>query len=163
MFNIGSPPVLMNRHTRTAESARKPAAALKAARNAPRPITVVPGLAEVLPADDASFDAAVCSLVLCSVPDQGTALAEVQRVLRPGGELRFYEHVGADRPPLTLLQRAVEPLWSRLGGGCHVTRDTESGHSAAGFSIERIERFTFSPGVVARLGSPHILGIARRP
>jgi len=67
------------------------AKAEQAAEGAPIPIRVVDGLAERLPADDASLDAVVASLVLCSVRDQATALAEVRRVLRPDGELRFYE------------------------------------------------------------------------
>ena len=64
-----------------------------AAASAPVPVTVVDGLADALPAEDSSFDAAVTSLVLCSVPDQQSALGEIARVLKPGGELRFYEHV----------------------------------------------------------------------
>ncbi|MEA2467958.1 MAG: hypothetical protein QOJ57_2084, partial [Thermoleophilaceae bacterium] len=70
----------------------------EAAAAAAVPVTVVEGTADRLPAADASFDAAVASLVLCSVPDQARALAELRRVLRPGGELRFYEHVIADTP-----------------------------------------------------------------
>jgi ubiquinone/menaquinone biosynthesis C-methylase UbiE len=124
-------------------------------------VEVRAGLADRLPAEDGSFDAAVLSLVLCSVPDQAAALAEVRRVLRARGELRFYEHVHADRPPLRTLQTAATPLWSRLGGGCHLNRHTEQAITTAGFTIERIERFQFSPGLLATLGAPHILGSAR--
>jgi len=137
--------------------------AIEAAGAAPVPIRVVPGLADRLPAGDAEFDAAVISLVLCSVADQAQALAELRRVIRPGGELRFYEHVHADERLLSTAQRVFDPLWSRLGGGCHLTRDTEAAIARAGFSIERVERFSFKPGALAVLGSPHILGIARRP
>src|SRR6266508_2488374 len=68
-------------------------AAIEEAKKAPVPVEVVDGLASELPAEDASQNAAVASLVLCSVPDQAEALAEMRRVLKPGGELRFYEHV----------------------------------------------------------------------
>src|SRR6184192_3710117 len=71
------------------------------------PIRVVDGVAGRLPVDDQSMDAAVASLVLCSVPDQAAALAELRRVIRPGGQLRFYEHVHSDRQPLrTILEIA---------------------------------------------------------
>jgi ubiquinone/menaquinone biosynthesis C-methylase UbiE len=93
------------------------AQAVQKAATAPVPIRVVAGSADHLPLGDASVDAAVTSLVLCSVPDQHLALAELFRVVRPGGELRFYEHVRAPTPALVLAQRAIEPLWSRLGGG----------------------------------------------
>jgi SAM-dependent methyltransferase len=105
----------------------------------------------------------VASLVLCSVDDQATSLAELHRVIRPGGELRFYEHVAADDPTWRRRQRWVEPVWSRVGGGCHITRDTEAAISAAGFEIERSEHFLFQPSALLRLAAPHILGVARRP
>src|SRR5262249_9440351 len=87
-------------------------------------VRVVAGHATELPADDASFDAAVASLVLCSVSDVGGALAEMRRVLKPGGELRFFEHVRSNRLVFGMLQDAITPLWSRAGGGCHPNRDT---------------------------------------
>jgi SAM-dependent methyltransferase len=127
------------------------------------PIRVVAGVADQLPLADACVDAAVASLVLCSVPDQGCALAELFRVVRPGGELRFYEHVRAPTPALATVQRVIEPLWSRLGGGCHLTRQTEAAIAEAGFAIEHIERFEFAPCLLDRLGASHILGSARRP
>lgn len=87
--------------------------AARAAAAAPVPVTVVAGTAGSLPAPDASFDAAVCSLVLCSVPDQPAALTEIRRVLRPGGQLRFYEHVRSLSSPVGLLEDLITPLWRR--------------------------------------------------
>jgi SAM-dependent methyltransferase len=139
------------------------AQAVQKAATAPVPIRVVAGSADHLPLGDASVDAAVTSLVLCSVPDQHLALAELFRVVRPGGELRFYEHVRAPTPALVVAQRAIEPLWSRLGGGCHLTRRTEAAIREIGFVIERIERFEFAPSLLDRLAASHILGSARRP
>ncbi len=124
-------------------------------------ITVVDGTAEALPSADGAFDAVVTCLVLCSVDDQARALAEVRRVLRPGGELRFYEHVAARTRAGTVLQQGLDRsgIWPCLGAGCHLTRDTKSAIAAAGLTIERCRRFRVGPGPVA---VPHIAGIARR-
>ncbi len=139
------------------------AAAAEAASNAPVPISVTGGVADHLPLEDGSADAAVASLVLCSVPDQGVALAELRRILRPGAELRFYEHViPTSQPKRLLLQLADRSrLWPMLAGGCHPARDTGAEIERAGFCIERSERFGFS-AVPAMPEIPHILGIARR-
>ncbi len=134
-----------------------------AAADARCPARIVPGFAEALPADDGEFDAAVAALVLCSVDDQQASLAELTRVIRPGGEIRFFEHVRSDATMHAAVQLAVQPAWSRLGGGCHLARDTEQAICDAGFAIERIERFEFAPSFLQRLAGPHILGIARRP
>jgi len=134
-----------------------------AAADARCPVRIVPGFAEALPAGDGEFDAAVAALVLCSVDDPQTALAELMRVVRPGGELRFFEHVRADARPHVAAQLLVQPLWAQLGGGCHIARDTEQAIRDAGFEIERIERFDFAPGLLQKLAGPHILGVARRP
>src|SRR5437763_1988472 len=96
----------------------------QAAQSAPVPIRVLAGHAGALPAEDSTCDAVVASLVLCSVPDVAGALAEIHRVLRPAGELRFFEHVRSDKPWYGLLQDAITPVWSRAGGGCHLNRDT---------------------------------------
>ena len=87
-----------------------------AARQAPVSVRVVDGSADALPAADASMDAAVASLVLCSVPDQARALAELHRVLRPGGELRFFEHIRADTVGLARVQRLADLIWPTLVG-----------------------------------------------
>jgi len=134
-----------------------------AAESAPAPIRVVAGVADELPLADASVDAAVASLVLCSVPDQRHALAEIRRVLRPGGELRFYEHVIPRCQPRKVLFQAVDRcgIWPAVAGGCHPARYTTEAIMQAGFDIEEIERFGFA---AQRFGPriPHILGLARR-
>jgi SAM-dependent methyltransferase len=93
-----------------------------------------------------SADAVVASLVLCSVADQQRALAEIRRVLRPEGELRFYEHVVPHCEPTRLLLQAIDRrgLWPAIAGGCHPARDTTEAIMHAGFDIEEIERFGFS-------------------
>jgi len=131
-----------------------------AAGRAHVPIEVVDGVADELPADDASFDAAVASLVLCTVPDQARALAELHRVLRAGGELRFYEHVRSDRPGLAFTQRAVDQMfWPRAFGGCHTARDTPGAIAAAGFELEQLRRMWVNPVPVV---ASHAIGRARR-
>jgi ubiquinone/menaquinone biosynthesis C-methylase UbiE len=138
-------------------------AAEQAARAARVEISVVDGVAEALPVDDESVDAAVASLVLCSVPDQDVALVELRRVIRPGGELRFYEHVIANRQPLRAFLRFLDGsrIWPTLAAGCHPARDTGAAIEAAGFTIERCERFGFAAGPM-QPQIPHILGTARR-
>jgi len=139
------------------------ARAEQAAAEAPVPVRVVDGTADALTAEDASFDVGVASLVLCSVPDQEAALAELCRVIRPGGELRFYEHIRSDRPGFARFQRTVDLVWPRIGGGCHTSRPTDQVIETAGFVVERIRRFTFRPAIAAYPASPHVIGLARRP
>lgn len=139
------------------------AAAEAAAQHADVTVEVRAGIAERLPLDDCELDAAVASLVLCSVPNQTDALAELHRVLRPRGELRFYEHVVPRcQPKRALLQIADRSgLWPAVAGGCHPARDTGSAIESAGFTIERSERFGFSASAIEP-SVPHILGVARR-
>lgn len=130
----------------------------RAAQRAGGHIHVVPGVADELPLEDGSVDAVVCSLVLCSVPDQASTLAEVRRVLRSGGELHFYEHVVARNPLARTLQSAADAtFWPHAFGNCHTTRDTEAAIAEAGFEIVRSRRIaTLAPPL------PHVLGVARR-
>lgn len=138
-------------------------AALEAAAEARVAVEVVDGLAGRLPVEDESCDAGVASLVLCSVSDQARALSELRRVIRPGGELRFYEHVVAERKLAAGLQRLADAtFWPRVAGGCHLTRDTHKAIADAGFVIESEDRFPFTPGAPVP-PIPHILGTARRP
>ena len=100
--------------------------------------------------------------MLCSVPDQATALAELRRVIRPGGELRFYEHVLAHDPDATpAASTAPTAVWPRFAGGCHPNRDTPAAIEAAGFEIERCERFGFKPVFLLKAIEPHVIGAAR--
>ncbi len=109
----------------------------------PRPTRVVAATAEALPFPDARFDTAVTTLVLCSVADLDRALGELRRVLRPGGQLLFIEHVAAEPgSPRRRWQARVEPLWKRVFGNCHLTRDTERAIAHAGFDLATIERET---------------------
>jgi ubiquinone/menaquinone biosynthesis C-methylase UbiE len=134
-----------------------------AARGSPVPVSLERGDAERLPGDAAAFDAGVAALVLCTVPDQQRALAELFRVIRPGGELRFYEHVVSEQALEARIQRIADAtLWPRLAGGCHLARDTLGAIQQAGFVIETCERFSFSPAPFLP-PDPHILGTARRP
>jgi ubiquinone/menaquinone biosynthesis C-methylase UbiE len=117
--------------------------------------------AEKLPFDQASFDAVVCSLVLCSVRDQAAALAEIARVLRPGGRLLFLEHVAADGKPERLKwQGRIEPVWKHLMGNCHLTRRTEAAIAAAGLDIETIQRESIRKALP--IVRPSIRGVARK-
>ena len=126
-------------------------------------IEVLDGVADRLPGEDVSFDAAVACLVLCTVTDQARALAELRRVLRPGGELRFYEHVLSNRPALALSQRAVDRVfWPRAFGGCHTARDTPAAIAAAGFELEHQRRMWVNPVPIAFPVATHAIGRARR-
>jgi ubiquinone/menaquinone biosynthesis C-methylase UbiE len=126
------------------------------------PVDVVAGVADHLPAEDESVDAVVYSLVLCSVADQARALREGHRVLRTGGQLRFFEHVRAESAGLRRAQTLLDAtVWPTLGGGCHAGRDTAAAIENAGFAIEELERFRFPDVRLALPTSPHILGKAR--
>jgi ubiquinone/menaquinone biosynthesis C-methylase UbiE len=127
------------------------------------PIEVVDGVADALSAEDASQDAGVASLVLCSVPDQERALAELFRVIRPGGELRFYEHIRGESAGFARFQRVVDVIHPLMGGGCHASRDTVRAIERAGFVIEAIRRFRFVVCFVDQAIAPHVIGKARRP
>ncbi|MDQ3091750.1 MAG: methyltransferase domain-containing protein [Actinomycetota bacterium] len=133
-----------------------------AAASAPVSVRVLDGTADRLPLEDASVDGAVVSLVLCSVPDQAAALGELRRVLRPDGELRFYEHVRSEHAGFACFQQVADLLWPRVAGGCHTARDSGRAIEAAGFRIERCRRLTFRPCSVIAPIAPHVLGRARR-
>lgn len=115
------------------------------------------GLAEKLPFEDASFDAVVSTLVLCSVSDQAAALREILRVLRPGGRYSFIEHVAApEHTRQRRMQRLIKPLWRAVLDGCEPDRDTEAELHQAGFSQIELQHFAAPVWLV----SPHIAGTA---
>ncbi len=99
-------------------------------------IELVAADGQSLPFRSASFDAAVVCLVLCTIPDPGSALSEVRRVMKPGGQVRFFEHVRAPGRVIAGIQNAVDPLWARAFAGCHPNRDTAEVIRQAGFRIE---------------------------
>jgi ubiquinone/menaquinone biosynthesis C-methylase UbiE len=140
------------------------ALAERAAAQSQVPIDVVNAVAEHLPASEGTFDAAVTCLVLCSVPEQHAALRELHRVLKPGGELRFLEHVRAATPGFARFQRAMDAtVWPLLAGGCRTGRDTETSISQAGFTLKQIAHFDFpEAGRLRPPAAPHILGTAVR-
>ena len=138
------------------------ALAERAAENAAVAVSVGDAVAEDLPLGDASVDAAVASLVLCSVKDLSGAVAEMHRVVRPGGELRFNEHVLSQHSLRRGLQRTADAtVWPTISGGCHLGRETEAALEDGGFRIERVERFEFSVSALDPKKT-HILGTARR-
>ena len=137
-------------------------AAAETAQSAPVRVRVTDGTADRLPLGDASADAVVVAGVLCSVPDQAAALAEIRRVLRPAGELRFYEHVRSRRTGFARYQDLTARVWPRLMGGCTPNRDTLAAIERAGLRIERCRGFGFPREARAYPVAPRILGVARR-
>ncbi|WP_246238395.1 class I SAM-dependent methyltransferase [Acrocarpospora corrugata] len=130
------------------------AAAQHAVNHVAPTVRILDGGPARLPVADASCDAVVCSLVLCRAPRLEATLAEVRRVLRRNGELRFYEHQPSPRPVLALAGRLATPLWSRVSGGCRPARDTVAAIERTGFTIEALDRFSLH-----HVG--HALGLAK--
>ncbi|MFD1929883.1 class I SAM-dependent methyltransferase [Nonomuraea mangrovi] len=118
------------------------------------PVRVIDGGLTRLPVPDSSCHAVVTSLVLCCSPSATETLHEVRRVLRPGGELRFYEHQRSGNHMIAMCESLVSPLWSRALGGCHPARDTLAALQHAGFTVDGVERFAFHH-------MRHVLGTAR--
>ena len=133
----------------------------RAAARAPVPVSVVAGHADALPVEDGSYDVVTMTLVLCSVPDLASALAEAHRTLRPGGELRFGEHVRDNSRVGGAVQDAITPLTKRFGGGCHQNRDTGRAIEASDFQVTTLRRFPFKVYPLIP-GMPMISGVAVR-
>ena len=133
----------------------------RAAQSARVTVTVSAGKAERLPLPDHSVDAAVLCLVLCALDDKAAAFAELRRVLRPGGTLRFLEHTLADSAGLRLVQRVADAtVWPLLAGGCHTASDPAATIRAAGFEITSIRTLRFPENRFTQPSSPHVLGSA---
>jgi ubiquinone/menaquinone biosynthesis C-methylase UbiE len=126
-----------------------------------RSVRFVEASAERLPFEAGEFDTVVCTLVLCSVDDQARALAEIRRVLKPGGRFLFIEHIRSDDPKLARWQDRLDRPWSgTIGMGCHPNRRTLESIESAGFEVDALERGTLpkSPPIVR----PTIAGRAAR-
>jgi len=121
---------------------------------------LVDASADDLPLDDASVDAVLCTLVLCSVPDLPAALDEIRRVLRPGGRLLLLEHVRSDDPRTAAWQDRAVPVWRRAAQGCHPNRDTLAAVEAAGFAIA--ERHPVPVEMPGARFVPHVAAVAVR-
>lgn len=95
------------------------------------------GVGEAMPFESGRFDTVVTTFTLCSVADQAAVLAEIRRVLKPGGTALFLEHGGAPDEGVAKWQRRIEPVWKRIGGNCHLTRPIGDAYEKAGFSVDR--------------------------
>lgn len=163
-MNFAHYPAMVTRVTAIEPEPYLRALATAQAKTAPVPITVQAGLANRLPLPDHSVDAAVLCLVMCSLDDRAAALAEVRRVLRPGGTLRFLEHTIADTPGLRAVQRIADAtVWPLLAGGCHTATDPAAAITTAGFEITTSRRLKFPEARFTQPSSPHVLGTARAP
>jgi ubiquinone/menaquinone biosynthesis C-methylase UbiE len=97
--------------------------------------------AEALPFEEAEFDTVVCTFTLCTIPEAEQSLAEMRRVLRPGGRLLFAEHTLSEQPVVQRVQDALTPLWKRVSGGCHLNRPAPRMIEEAGFEVKSVEPF----------------------
>lgn len=102
------------------------------------PVTLIQGSAEALAFEDRSFDTVVTTWSLCTIPDAGLALAEVRRVLRPGGVMLFVEHGRAPEPGVAHWQDRLDPIWTRIAGGCHLNRAIDVLLRNAGFRLDTL-------------------------
>ncbi|HSJ61015.1 MAG TPA: class I SAM-dependent methyltransferase [Jiangellaceae bacterium] len=140
------------------------ARALERAETVGIEVEIVDGVAEDLGFADGSFDAAVVTLTLCSVADQGRALREIYRVLRPGGELRLFEHVRAESASMRAVQRTLDAtVWPLVAGGCHTGRDTQAAIEATGFQITELDALRFPDVRLSTSVTRHLLGVAIGP
>lgn len=129
-----------------------------------RPIDLRQASAEELPFEDDTFDTVVGTLVMCSVARPKKALAEIRRVLKPGGEYRFYEHVRYRHPFGAFWQDLILPVWRWFGAGCHPNRDTGGLIQEAGFEIVESDYSKPFPPIPPMVFSrPHLKGVARTP
>lgn len=105
-----------------------------------------------LPFDAGRFDTVVTTWTLCSIPDAGAALAEMRRVLKPGGQYVFIEHGRSEKASTARWQDRLDPIWSRIADGCHINRKMDEIVEAGGFELTSMERFMGDgPAIVASL------------
>ncbi|HYN30743.1 MAG TPA: methyltransferase domain-containing protein [Dermatophilaceae bacterium] len=128
-----------------------------------RPVERVAVDAARLPLPDGGVDAAVASWALCTVPDLPGALAEVARVLRPGGALHAVEHSRAPDAPTARAQRLLQPAWGPLAGGCHLDRDVPAALRAAGYAVDVRREAYAVPWWPARVAGWFVVVTAQRP
>ncbi|SEQ86671.1 Methyltransferase domain-containing protein [Amphritea atlantica] len=114
-----------------------------------------------IPLADNQFDTVVCFLVLCSVPHPQKVLQEIYRVLRPGGQLLFFEHVLSDDVTVQRWQHRLNPFWRRCAGGCQLNRETAELISRAGFEVPQLQRYQHH--AFPRLVKQLVTGIAVKP
>ena len=124
-----------------------------------REVAMVSGLGERLPFSHGSFDAVVTTLVLCMVSDPGAVVAEIRRVVRPGGSFLFYEHVVSEKPFGRRCQTLLNPLWRFATTGCNLDRDLSATIRRGGFREVELARFDLSVGLPVTI--PNIVGVAR--
>jgi SAM-dependent methyltransferase len=138
---------------RLAERSAEAADGSPPAPGEPAPTRLVTAPAEAIPFDDDTFDTAVATLVLCTVPNPVAAIAELARVLKPGGRLLFIEHVRSDDPGRARWQDRLEQPWRFMADGCHCNRDTEALLSASAFQVDSLEhgKLPKSPPIVRPL------------
>lgn len=130
----------------------------KRAAHLPYPVHLLPIAAEDSSLGEAAFDTIVLAYTLCSIARTEAALSNLRRALKPGGTLLFCEHGVAPDPGVRRWQRRIEPLWLRLAGGCHLTRDTVGLLESAGFRVDALDRF-YMPGA-PRFAGYHSIGTA---
>lgn len=114
-----------------------------------RPVRWVGLDGERIDLDDASVDSVVCAFTLCTIPDAGAALRESHRVLRPGGRIHYLEHGRHPDDRVAARQRRIEPVWRRVAGGCHLTRDPHEMVLAAGFGPHEVRHHTLTGPAIA--------------
>ncbi len=122
------------------------------------PLRIIEAGAENIPLPDATADTAVLTYTLCSVDDPLRVLAEIKRVLKPGGKILFLEHGLSDDPAVAKWQHRLNPIWRPIGCGCNLNRDTLALFAQAGIAVESVERF-YLPGE-PKFAAFHCRGVA---
>lgn len=130
--------------------------AIERARSARASVNVFQLDAQRLPVEDESIDVVVGTLVMCTIPDPSRALAELRRVLRPGGNYLFIEHVRSESPRLARWQDRLESPWGLVTGGCHPNRRTVDLIRGSGLKVKELDRFELG----FPLTKPHVAGVA---